>query len=180
MSNIDILVPDFPESIIHSIVSSWHKKPGDEVKRDEVLVEIETDKVVIEVPAPIDGILETVLIKEGANVTSQQILGHLVIIDSKNHKEKPHTALLSKETATHNSTFSKKKEEEVMILSTNHWLSKMESENHSNISCTTRQELGKNSEKDSLRQSHLSQISQNRVPMSCLRKRVDKEIERGC
>ncbi|MDH8516579.1 2-oxoglutarate dehydrogenase complex dihydrolipoyllysine-residue succinyltransferase [Klebsiella pneumoniae] len=77
MSSVDILVPDLPESVADATVATWHKKPGDAVVRDEVLVEIETDKVVLEVPASADGILDAVLEDEGATVLSRQILGHL-------------------------------------------------------------------------------------------------------
>ncbi|HEN5164528.1 2-oxoglutarate dehydrogenase complex dihydrolipoyllysine-residue succinyltransferase [Klebsiella pneumoniae] len=77
MSSVDILVPDLPESVADAIVATWHKKPGDAVVRDEVLVEIETDKVVLEVPASADGILDAVLEDEGATVLSRQILGRL-------------------------------------------------------------------------------------------------------
>jgi len=77
MSSVDILVPDLPESVADATVATWHKKPGDAVSRDEVLVEIETDKVVLEVPAQADGVLEAVLEDEGATVTSRQILGRL-------------------------------------------------------------------------------------------------------
>ncbi|OQP35995.1 2-oxoglutarate dehydrogenase complex dihydrolipoyllysine-residue succinyltransferase [Pantoea latae] len=77
MSSVDILVPDLPESVADATVATWHKKPGDAVSRDEVLVEIETDKVVLEVPAQADGVLEAVLEEEGATVTSRQILGRL-------------------------------------------------------------------------------------------------------
>ncbi|WP_313069463.1 2-oxoglutarate dehydrogenase complex dihydrolipoyllysine-residue succinyltransferase [Atlantibacter hermannii] len=77
MSSVDILVPDLPESVADATVATWHKKPGDTVTRDEVLVEIETDKVVLEVPASADGILDTVLEEEGTTVTSRQILGRL-------------------------------------------------------------------------------------------------------
>ncbi|EOZ3808967.1 2-oxoglutarate dehydrogenase complex dihydrolipoyllysine-residue succinyltransferase [Citrobacter youngae] len=77
MSSVDILVPDLPESVADATVSTWHKKPGDAVRRDEVLVEIETDKVVLEVPASADGILDAVLEDEGTTVTSRQILGRL-------------------------------------------------------------------------------------------------------
>ena len=77
MSSVDILVPDLPESVADATVATWHKKPGDSVKRDEVLVEIETDKVVLEVPASADGILDAVLEDEGTTVTSRQILGRL-------------------------------------------------------------------------------------------------------
>ncbi|KAA6108659.1 dihydrolipoyllysine-residue succinyltransferase [Pantoea sp. B_10] len=77
MSSVEILVPDLPESVADATVATWHKKPGDSVTRDEVLVEIETDKVVLEVPAAADGVLEAVLEDEGATVTSRQILGRL-------------------------------------------------------------------------------------------------------
>ena len=77
MSSVDILVPDLPESVADATVATWHKKPGDAVRRDEVLVEIETDKVALEVPASADGILDAVLEDEGTTVTSRQILGRL-------------------------------------------------------------------------------------------------------
>ncbi|PTA93422.1 dihydrolipoyllysine-residue succinyltransferase [Kosakonia sp. H7A] len=77
MSSVDILVPDLPESVADATVATWHKKPGDSVRRDEVLVEIETDKVVLEVPASADGVLDAVLEDEGTTVTSRQILGRL-------------------------------------------------------------------------------------------------------
>lgn len=77
MSNVDILVPDLPESITDATVAVWHKRPGDSIQRDEVLVEIETDKVVLEVQASASGILETLLEDEGATVSARQVLGSL-------------------------------------------------------------------------------------------------------
>lgn len=77
MSSVDIVVPDLPESVADATVATWHKKPGDSVKRDEVLVEIETDKVILEVPASADGVLEAILEDEGATVVSRQALGRL-------------------------------------------------------------------------------------------------------
>ncbi|WP_345739941.1 biotin/lipoyl-containing protein, partial [Haemophilus parahaemolyticus] len=53
----EILTPVLPESVADATVATWHKQAGDRVTRDEVLVEIETDKVVLEVPAPVDGVL---------------------------------------------------------------------------------------------------------------------------
>lgn len=61
---IEILVPDLPESVADATVATWHKQPGDVVERDEVLVDIETDKVVLEVPAPEAGVLEALLKKK--------------------------------------------------------------------------------------------------------------------
>ncbi|HEI8865940.1 2-oxoglutarate dehydrogenase complex dihydrolipoyllysine-residue succinyltransferase [Serratia sp. AKBS12] len=77
MSSVDILVPDLPESVADATVATWHKKPGDAVNRDEVLVEIETDKVVLEVPASEAGILDAIVEEEGATVLSRQILGRI-------------------------------------------------------------------------------------------------------
>lgn len=73
----DITVPQLPESVSDATVASWTKKKGDAVKRDEVLVELETDKVVLEVPAPSDGVLEEILHDEGATVTADTVLGRV-------------------------------------------------------------------------------------------------------
>jgi len=77
MSSIEIFVPDLPESVADATVATWHKQPGDSVQRDEVLVEIETDKVILEVPAAADGILEAITEAEGATVVSRQLLGKI-------------------------------------------------------------------------------------------------------
>ena len=74
---IEILVPDLPESVADATVATWHKKVGDTVKRDEVIVEIETDKVVLEVPALSDGVLAEVVQVEGEIVVSKQLLGKI-------------------------------------------------------------------------------------------------------
>jgi len=74
---IDILVPELPESVADATVATWHKQPGEFIERDEVLVEIETDKVVLEVPATASGILQEILEDEGATVLSKQLLGRL-------------------------------------------------------------------------------------------------------
>ncbi|UQZ11150.1 2-oxoglutarate dehydrogenase complex dihydrolipoyllysine-residue succinyltransferase [Providencia stuartii] len=82
MSSVEILVPDLPESVADATVATWHKKPGDSVERDEVLVEIETDKVVLEVPASEAGVLEAIVEDEGATVLSKQLLGRIRLGDS--------------------------------------------------------------------------------------------------
>ena len=72
---IDIKSPQFPESIFEGTLSNWLKKEGQEIKQDEVLAEIETDKVVIEVTAPSDGVMGKVLVNEGAIVKSSEVIG---------------------------------------------------------------------------------------------------------
>ena len=73
----EVKVPVLPESISEATVAAWHKKPGDYVELDDVIVEIETDKVVLEVPAEESGVLTEILAKEGETVNAQQVLGLL-------------------------------------------------------------------------------------------------------
>jgi len=71
---IEVKVPILPESVEDAIIATWHKKPGKTVRRDENLVDLETDKVVLEVPAPIDGTLKEIKAAEGATVLSDELL----------------------------------------------------------------------------------------------------------
>jgi 2-oxoglutarate dehydrogenase E2 component (dihydrolipoamide succinyltransferase) len=71
---IEVRVPQLPESVADATLVSWHKKPGDSVARDENLVDLETDKVVLEVPAPVAGVLKEIRLTDGTTVTSGQIL----------------------------------------------------------------------------------------------------------
>ncbi len=87
MSNFDIITPDLPESVADATVVKWHKKVGESAKRDDILVEIETDKVVLEVPAIADGVIETILQPEGSTVVSKQLLGKLSTSGSAVAKE---------------------------------------------------------------------------------------------
>ncbi len=70
----EVKVPVLPESVSDATIAAWHKKVGDAVKRDENLMDLETDKVVLEVPSPVDGVLKEIKFKEGDTVTSQQLL----------------------------------------------------------------------------------------------------------
>ena len=76
--SIEVKVPVLPESVADATIATWHKKPGDSFSRDENLVEIETDKIVLEVPAPFDGVLKEIHEKEGATVIANQTIGVLV------------------------------------------------------------------------------------------------------
>ena len=73
---MDVKAPAFPESISEGTVSEWHVKQGENAKRDHLLVDIETDKVVIEVFAPEDGVLTEIVKQEGEIVLSEEIIGH--------------------------------------------------------------------------------------------------------
>ena len=72
--SLEIKAPVFPESVADGTVATWHKKLGEAVKRDELIVDIETDKVVMEVVAPADGVISQVIKNEGDTVLSQEVL----------------------------------------------------------------------------------------------------------
>ncbi|MEM1080484.1 MAG: dihydrolipoyllysine-residue succinyltransferase [Pseudomonadota bacterium] len=71
----EVKVPTLPESVSDAIVAKWHKQPGDTIRRDENLVDLETDKVVLEVPSPVDGTLSAISADEGETVEAAQLLG---------------------------------------------------------------------------------------------------------
>lgn len=75
--SIEVKVPALPESVADATVASWHKKVGDRVNRDENLVDLETDKVVLEVPAPADGVITEILVSTGDVVKSGVLLAKI-------------------------------------------------------------------------------------------------------
>lgn len=75
--SIEVKVPQLPESVADATLVNWHKKAGDRVERDENLVDIETDKVVLEVPAPASGVLKSIKIEDGTTVTSGDVIAIL-------------------------------------------------------------------------------------------------------
>jgi len=83
---IEIKVPTLPESVSDATVAKWYKKPGDTVMRDENLIDLETDKVMLEVPAPQSGVLQAVKVEEGAVVTADQVLA---ILEPGDVKQEP-------------------------------------------------------------------------------------------
>jgi 2-oxoglutarate dehydrogenase E2 component (dihydrolipoamide succinyltransferase) len=74
---IEVRVPQLPESVADATLVAWHKQPGEAVKRDENLVDLETDKVVLEVPSPSGGVIKELKVQNGATVTSGQLLAVL-------------------------------------------------------------------------------------------------------
>jgi len=76
--SIEIKAPTFPESVADGTVATWHKKPGEAVKRDELIVDIETDKVVLEVVAPADGSIAEIFKGEGETVLSNEVIAKFV------------------------------------------------------------------------------------------------------
>src|SRR6476660_296947 len=77
---IEVKVPQLPESVAEATLVSWHKKPGEAVRRDENLIDVETDKVVLELPAPGDGVLVELVKPDGSTVTSNEVIA---VIDTE-------------------------------------------------------------------------------------------------
>src|SRR5712672_890851 len=77
---IEIKVPQLSESVAEATLLDWHKKEGERVKRDENLIDVETDKVVLELPAPTDGVLVKIVKKDGESVTSGEVIA---VIDTE-------------------------------------------------------------------------------------------------
>lgn len=75
--SIEVKVPHLPESVADATIATWYKKVGDTVTRDENLVDLETDKVVLEVPAPADGVIQEILFQNGATVQSGELLARI-------------------------------------------------------------------------------------------------------
>ena len=93
---IEVKVPQLPESVTEATLVNWHKKPGEQVKRDENLIDVETDKVVLELPAPNDGVLIEITREDGATVTSNDVIG---VIDTDAKGAQPAAKVAAQATA---------------------------------------------------------------------------------
>lgn len=83
----EVKVPQLPESISDATVSAWHKKEGDKISRDENIVDLETDKVMLEVPSPTDGILKKIVKQSGSTVKAHDVIAIIEPIEASEHKE---------------------------------------------------------------------------------------------
>jgi 2-oxoglutarate dehydrogenase E2 component (dihydrolipoamide succinyltransferase) len=77
MSIVEVKVPQLSESVAEATMLQWKKKAGDTVSVDEILIEIETDKVVLEVPAPAAGVLSEILVADGGTVIAEQLIARI-------------------------------------------------------------------------------------------------------
>src|SRR5689334_2966263 len=77
MAIVDVKVPQLSESVAEATLLQWKKKAGEAVAQDEILIEIETDKVVLEVPAPSAGVLAEIVVADGGTVTSDQVIAKI-------------------------------------------------------------------------------------------------------
>lgn len=115
---VEVKVPSFPESVADGTVVTWHKQAGDLVKRNENIVDIETDKVVFEVPAPESGILQEIFEDEGVTVVSGQLLARLDTSKKAQRKTTSATeAAIKKENTPETETTSLLKSEAILTPS---------------------------------------------------------------
>jgi 2-oxoglutarate dehydrogenase E2 component (dihydrolipoamide succinyltransferase) len=98
--SIEVKVPALPESVADAVVLSWHKKVGDTIKRDEALVDIETDKIVLEVPAPADGVLDEIIEAQGETVMADQLLAKMISGEARESKQQTSVAETAKQPST--------------------------------------------------------------------------------
>ncbi|MDE1473718.1 2-oxoglutarate dehydrogenase complex dihydrolipoyllysine-residue succinyltransferase [Xenorhabdus bovienii] len=191
MSSVEILVPDLPESVADATVATWHKKAGDTVQRDDVLVEIETDKVVLEVPASEAGVLEAILEEEGATVLSKQLLGRIRLSDSTGIpaevKEKTESTPAQRQTASLEEESNDALSPAVRRLIAEHDLApaaikgsgvggRIVREDVEKYIAAHKKESGKVAEAAPAQSSQLPHRSEKRVPMTRLRKRVAERL----
>jgi len=179
---IEVKVPVLPESISEATVAVWHKKPGDFVELDDVIVEIETDKVVLEVPAEDSGVLTEIKAKEGETVGEQQVLG---IMEKKPQDD-------SKETQTAEKKSTKKEEptrespeevtEEVVEEATKEAPEEVTQEVVEETTKEAPEEVTQEAQKDSPELSDKGDVLpkenrlEERVPMSRIRKTIANRL----
>ena len=171
-------------------MATWHKKPGDSVERDEVLVEIETDKVVLEVPASDSGVLEAVLEEEGATVLSKQLLGRIRLGDSTGLpaeiKEKVQSTPAQRQNAGLDEETNDAVSPAVRRLLAEHGLKAADITGSGVGGRLTREDVEKylsqqpkapaKAAAESVSQAGLPHRSEKRVPMTRLRKRVAERL----
>ncbi len=156
---IEIKVPQLPESVADATILAWHKKPGDAVKRDENLVDLETDKVVIEVPAMADGILKDILKPSGTKVNSGELLGN---IEAGKVSEKPAEKAVEKPVEVKEGKEIKETKESKAEPSLSPSVRRAVASGEKTLAAVTSQSTGARTEQ--------------RVPMSRLRARVAERL----
>jgi 2-oxoglutarate dehydrogenase E2 component (dihydrolipoamide succinyltransferase) len=184
---IDIKIPEFSESISEGTISAWLKKVGDPVDEGETLVEIETDKVVLEIPSPATGVIEKILKDENETVISHEVIGQLGE-SSKNtvQNNKPDSdvkGVVTEDNANNESDNYKKTSPAVrkLIEENNVDIADISATGKSNR--ITKQDVlvaGSKDQRSNLSQSSIDAASGNkeveRVPMSSLRKRISERL----
>ncbi len=176
--SIEVKVPTFPESVTDGTIICWHKKDGDIVFEDEIIAEIETDKVVFEVPAPTSGIIGKIIEAEGEIVASNQPIAN--IDNSKAARAKAETAAAALESTPENPITTSHTPQEKSAIQAMPAAKKLMSEQ--GIPTSTIAGSGKRGrilKEDVIRQSKATSIGlreEKRVPMTRLRKRIAERL----
>jgi len=161
----EIKVPVLPESITEATVAAWHKKPGDYVELDDVIVEIETDKVVLEVPAEESGVLTEISAAEGETVSEQHVLG---LMDDEAE------ALDTKSTETQNEAENKSQEDSTS--QTNESVEDDVEENKAQDVVTEKPQLSPQPAPETNSPQPSSNRMEERVPMTRIRKTIANKL----
>ena len=161
----EIKVPVLPESITEATVAAWHKKPGDYVELDDVIVEIETDKVVLEVPAEESGVLTEISAAEGETVSEQHVLG---LMDDEAE------ALDTKSTETQNEAENKSQEDSTS--QTNESVEDDVEENKAQDDVTEKPQLSPQPAPETNSPQPSSNRMEERVPMTRIRKTIANKL----
>ena len=171
---IEVKVPVLPESINEATVAVWHKKPGDFVELDDVIVEIETEKVVLEVPAEDSGVLTEIKAKEGETVGEQQVLG----IIEKKPKDDSKEALTTKSESTKKEDSTQEVPEEKEQEASEEVTQEAPEEKKQEASEEVTQEPQQNSSElsDNGDASPKGNRLEEKVPMSRIRKTIAKRL----
>lgn len=181
---IEIKVPVLPESVADATIATWHKKPGDTVKRDENIVDIETDKVMLEVPAQADGVLEEILAPAGTVVKAQEVIGRMKEGAAGAKTETKQTAAPAEKPTEAKSTSSKASSGEPALSPSVRRIAAEHDVDASKISGTGKDGRVTKGDVQSFLQgggqsstaSSMSARSDQRVPMSRLRARIAERL----
>lgn len=172
MKEIQIFVPELPESINQATVIKWHKNIGDTVEQDQILVDIETEKVVLEVSANANGILKQILQPTGQIVTSKQILG---CIQETNNTKHIHTNNIIKKHTTKNTNNTPSVKHTTIQFSPS--IRRNLSKNN-NKHTTELNILLDTVKKDNHLKHQVQSIREKRIPIGVMRKRISERLLR--
>ena len=178
--SVEIKAPLFPESIAEGTIASWNKKQGEAVKRDELLLEVETDKVVLEVSAPQDGVLKEIFKQEGATVLSEEKVGIFEIQATDKGIDKTQEKIIEKNQTTENIAIGKAEIRQQSDKAFGPAVRNIIDANQINLEAVQGSGKGgrilKEDVLDHLNQNNQANTREERVPMSRLRMSVARRL----
>lgn len=189
MNTINILVPNLPESVTEATIATWHKKPGDRIKEGDILVDIETDKVVLEIPSLFNGKLQNIISKKGEKIIAGQVIG--ILIRSKDIHVPPIPKYTKQESSKIDRKLMSSHKERISPsarrLISKHNLQKPFVQNTGNKSCITREDIIKHVNNNIKNNTHTfvnttnpNEVHYNhnikRIKMNALRKKISERL----